>query len=267
MSQPRLSQIVRRIEDRTGFPLFIRRPQVRLTPAGEMIVKTAARALDDVRSGLFLAQDIAVGRRATLRLGYAPVAMLTDLPTALKSFRDDNPAVSLELTEAHTAKLWRGMDSGRFDLILTRETRKRRDILSRNLSHDRLVAVTSEGDPLAGRTPLRLSHLKSRDFVLFREQAAPLYHQRILDLCMEAGFEPRVSQFADGWSTILALVAAGFGVSLVSATLTRIPFPGCTFVELSSARDVAQFWMSWRAADEAPALQRLITTLTTNGAR
>ena len=77
VSQPRVSHIVRRMEDVLGYEIFQRRPRVRLTPAGELLTKAARQALSEFQVGLSRAKDVAAGRRGTVRLGFAPVAMLT----------------------------------------------------------------------------------------------------------------------------------------------------------------------------------------------
>src|SRR5438105_7745375 len=77
VSQSRVSQIVRRVEDIVGYPIFVRRPQVRLTEAGELLTKGARVALSELDLAIARAGSAAAGRSGKVRLGYAPVAMLT----------------------------------------------------------------------------------------------------------------------------------------------------------------------------------------------
>src|SRR5215831_13565932 len=93
VSQPRVSQIVRRMEDLLGYQIFYRRPQVQLTAAGTLLTNAARHAIDEFDVALARAQDTAAGRRGTVRLGFAPVSMLTKLPRILKSFHEQNPLV------------------------------------------------------------------------------------------------------------------------------------------------------------------------------
>jgi DNA-binding transcriptional LysR family regulator len=62
--------------------------------------------------------------------------------------------------------------------------------------------------------------LRDEPFVFFPEQISPGLYRRVHQLCSAAGFEPRVVQEADEWQTIISLVEAGMGVSLIPESLT-----------------------------------------------
>src|SRR4051794_26214208 len=128
VSQPRVSQIVRRTEDLLGYEIFLRRPQVRLTPAGQTFTKAARHAFSELGAGSLRAADVAAGRSGKVRLGYAPVAMLTRLPEILKAFRDKHPDVALDLDQTYSSNLWAGLESGKFDIILSREAHVREGV-------------------------------------------------------------------------------------------------------------------------------------------
>jgi len=256
VSQPRISQIVRRIEDLLGFPIFSRRPQVQLTSAGELLVTAARRALEDFDLAVARAEDAALGRRGTVRLGFAPVAMLTELPKLLKAFRHRNPSVELRLHTTYGTNLWAGFEAGHYDVILSREARDFAGVKSHLFAHDDLVVVVPEGDPLANSSEISVSLLRNRDFITSEEEIAPEWHRAIAALCRAGGFEPRVSQRTNDWGAMLALVASGLGLSIVSSTLARVPFPGVQFARIKEAVGIGSFWIS---AHENP--QNPTTTL------
>lgn len=261
MPQPQLSQIVQRLEREIGVQIFQRRPAVRVTPAGEALLVSAGRALTEVASGIATAQAIAKGSDGTVRLGYAPVAMLTALPAGIQSFRATNPRVAVELVEAHSARLWALLSSNLVDVIVSRECRSDPGIETRELSSEHLVVVVPVDHRCARQRSVKLADFLDDDFVFFSEHAAPQYHRSILGACRKAGLEPAIRQRADGWSSILALVANGFGVSLVSQTLSRIGFPGVVFLELDAPCRVSSFWLSWRAHDQNAAAAALRSRL------
>ena len=261
MTQPQLSQIIRRIEHRVGFPIFVRRPRVRMTPAGELLVGATARVLDDLGSAVERAQQLAAGQIGTVRLGYAPVAMLTNVPATIRRFLSENPGATIKLTEAHSGNLLPQLENGGFDVIISRERPAGEHVCSLEIARDTLVAALPSNHPLAGEQELDLAILQPFDFVMFGEEASPGYHRAITRLCREAGFDLRVVQQANVWSTILALVANDFGISLVSGTLARIPFPGVAFVPITGRPCVATFWVSWMAGRETPVSTRLRAAL------
>jgi DNA-binding transcriptional LysR family regulator len=266
VSQPRISHIVRRVEDIVGYQIFFRRPQVRLTPAGQVLTKCAEHALAELEIGLARAEDTAVGRRGSVRLGYAPVSMMTKLPRMLNAFRKRHPLVQLQLNTTHSHNLWAGFDAGQYDLIVSREARDHPDIENHLFVRDSLVAVLPEGDPAADDAEISIAALGDRDFVLGDEKIAPSWHRIVTSLCRSAGFEPRVEQRANDWGATLALVASGLGVSVVSSTLTKLHFPGVEFVNLTEGAGVGSFWISGSRTATDPAVQLLFSELTNEDA-
>ena len=266
VSQPRVSQVVRRVEDIVGYRIFERRPQVKLTAAGELLVKAARQALSELGVGLARAGNAAVGRRGTVRLGYAPVSMMTRLPHLLKSFHERNPLIDLSLQTTYSASLWNEFDEGRFDLIVSREARDRPGVHNHLFMRDSLVAVVPDGDPAAAAASISIAALRGRDFVTSDEGIAPQWHQMVASICRTAGFEPRVTQRANDWGATLALVASGLGVSIVSSVLAQLRFPGIKFVPIEEGIGVGAFWIAARKIAADPAVTLLLSELTGDSA-
>lgn len=261
VSQSRVSQIVRRIEDVVGYRIFQRRPAVRLTAAGQMLARAARQAMDDLELGLSRAEDVAMGRLGTVRLGYAPVAMMTALPTILKSFHKRHPRVHLQLHTTYSMDLWTGFERGQYDLIISRERQARPGYTTHLFMRDSLVAALPEGDPQAGKKRLSIASLASRDFVASDDAIAPQWHETIAMLSRSAGFQPRITQRSNDWGATLALVASGLGISIVSSTLAQVRFPGVTFVPLEGADRVGSFCLARRDRAENPAVEMLFSAL------
>jgi len=264
VSQSRVSQIVRRIEDVVGYRIFHRRPTVRLTGAGEMLANAARQAMDDLDSGLALAEDTAKGRLGIVRLGYAPVAMMTKLPRLLNAFHKRNPLVRLHLHTTYSMNLWSGFDAGQYDLIIGREKQVRRGFTSHLFVRDGLVAAVPEGDFDPSQEGLSIARLADRDFVASDDSIAPQWHRTIASIAHSEGFEPRITQRTNDWGATLALVASGLGVSIVSSTLAQIRFPGVAFIPLKGAHDVCSFWLARRDRPESAAVELLFSELSAN---
>lgn len=87
----------------------------------------------------------------------------------------------------------------------------------------------------AANEPLALSSLADQPFVLHPAVLGGGLHEHILALCSEAGFVPRIAQPARETSTMLALVAAGLGLSIVPSVYERICPPGVVLQPLADA--------------------------------
>lgn len=257
VSQPRVSQLVRRAEDIVGFEIFVRRPYVQLTPAGETLTKAARQALNDLIAGSTRAADMAAGRSGTVRLGYAPVAMLTPLPSVLKAFRQNYPHVALELHQAYSRNLWLGLEAGKFDIIVSRESHMREGLRNHLFVRDHLVAALPVGDPGANQQEMSVASLRNYDFVAIEEAISSQWFHAIASFCQSAGFEPRIEQRTNDWAASLALVASGLGVSIVSSTLAQLRFPGVAFVPLAGGEDIGAFWVTAYEKTADPAVKLL----------
>jgi DNA-binding transcriptional LysR family regulator len=261
VSQPRISQLVRRVEDIVGYQIFFRRPQIRLTPAGELLVKAARHALGELDIALARAEDAAAGRRGTVRLGYAPVSIMTRLPRILKSFHERYPLVQLQLHTTQSTNLWAGFEAGQYDLIISREARDRVGVRNHLFDRDSLIAVLPEGDPAALEAELPIAALAKRTFITSDEFIAPQWHRMIASLCRSSGFEPKITQRTNDWGSMLALVASGLGVAIVSSTLAKVRFPGVEFVALKEGAGLGSFWLASRTSVADSAVTLLLSAL------
>jgi DNA-binding transcriptional LysR family regulator len=93
MAQPPLSQQIRKLEEAIGHPLLLRSSrQVRLTAAGEELLKRAQQTLRKVAEDMHSTRRIGRGEVGTLTVGFIASAMLTVLPRMLSDYRKQFPA-------------------------------------------------------------------------------------------------------------------------------------------------------------------------------
>lgn len=263
IAQPQLSEIVRRLERKAGFEIFSRRPRVSLTAAGEVYVASLKRVLEDLGGSIEEARAVACGKTGTVRLGFAPISLMSRVPSVLRRFREEHPSVELKLTEGHSRRLCSALERCELDLIITREAPLAPAVEAVQIIHETMVLSIPSDHPLCDRRSVDLSELIDLDFIFFSRGASPDYHERIMTSCREHGLTPRVVQEVDGWSAILSLVSAGLGVSIVSNALSGIGFPGVSFRPLRMDLPDAGFWMSWRPDRLPPAAERLRAAIST----
>jgi DNA-binding transcriptional LysR family regulator len=257
IAQSQLSEIIRRLEHKAQFKIFSRRPRVELTPAGEIYVETLRAVLDDLRTGTQSARAVAFGTAGLLRLGFAPVSLMSGVPAVLREFRQKHPLVDLRLIEGHSRRLCLGLERHEFDLVITREAPSTSEIESLAIIEESLMVAVPAAHRLSAAASVELSELAKEPFILFGRSAAPVYFDRIGNSCREHGFTPNVVQEVDGWSAILALVSADVGITIASGALSRVGFPGVKFLVLRPTLADAGFWLSWRRDGLAPATEQL----------
>ncbi|WP_035797543.1 LysR family transcriptional regulator [Kitasatospora mediocidica] len=260
IAQPPLSQQIRRLETRVGYPLFSRGPgPVALTAAGSELLPAARRALDELAVGLDAARRTGGGAAGRLRIGFAASLALTVLPDLLRAYRDLYPQVDLEIREMTTAPQVAALHGQLIDLGLLREPPDDPGLVTEPILSEGFVVVLPAGHPLAARRVVpvaALAALAAEPFVLLPREAGPTVHDRILDLCREAGFEPRLGQQAVEWQTVCALVEAGLGVSLAPASIRRIRLKRVAYRRIAPTTVRTTVAMAWRREDRNPLVER-----------
>ncbi|RSM66419.1 LysR family transcriptional regulator [Amycolatopsis sp. WAC 01376] len=263
IAQPPLSQQIRRLEDKVGHALFDRAPgRVALTPAGRELLPAARNVLAGLADGLAAARAVGSGLAGSLRIGFAASLALTVLPGLLRTFRDRFSDVHLDIHEMTTAPQIAALHERSIDIGLLREPPADEPELGfKTVLTEPFVAVLPSAHPLAAHRTIRVEQLADSPFVLLPRAVGPRLHDRIIDLCAEAGFTPQVAQRAVEWQTVCALVGAGLGVSLAPESIRRIRLEEVAFRTITPATARTRVAVAWRADDQDPLVARFLATL------
>jgi DNA-binding transcriptional LysR family regulator len=260
MAQPPLSQSILRLEQQVGHPLLMRRPRVRLTAAGEVLLATARRTLAQVEAGVDAARRAARGESGRLTVGFAASVLPGVLPGIVRAYREAYPAVELRLRELATAAQADALRDGTIDIGFLRQPADDAELACEPLVREALAAVLPPGHPLGASRRVRLAALAGEPFVLFPRAVAPTLYDQVNALCAAAGFAPRVTQEAQEWLTIVGLVEAGLGVSLVPASFRRLRWGRVVYRPLTPAGAKTVVSLCWRRAELSPAATAFVRT-------
>ena len=120
ITQPSLSQYIKKIEREVGVALFDRtNGDVRITDAGKVYIETAQQILDLEHQMENSISDIAGNRAGSLIIGAAPYRAASMMPAIAKQFQYLHPGMHLIVREGTTAELVEGMEHGEYDLAIT----------------------------------------------------------------------------------------------------------------------------------------------------
>jgi DNA-binding transcriptional LysR family regulator len=267
VAQPTLSRQIASLERDLGVELFIRaHRRMRLTTAGEVFLAHARDILHRSDSARRDARRAAQGELGTLRLGFVQSATYEQLPRLVRRFRATFPDVHVEATFMTTLQQIGALRAGQLDAGLLRpqqpaDTTGTAGIagLERlSLAHDPMVAVVPAGHRLArdGSTRITLAALADEPFVLYTKESGSTGYDLILDACQSAGFTPNVVQHAMDAPTIVAMVAAGLGVSVL---ISPAPPIDPALVAYRPLRDELPTWelaLAWMPGNPSAALAR-----------
>jgi DNA-binding transcriptional LysR family regulator len=263
LSQPPLSQQIRRLEELLGYPLFMRTSRaVKLTSAGEVFHERAQRTLRKMEEDLQATRSVARGEAGTLKVGFIGSGMLTPLPSMLGQYRARFPKVNLHLREFHTSGVIRALLDGSLDVGFLRDGDPTEGLEMEPLFAEPFYAVLPSMHPLAKRAPrggFDVAALRNEPFVFFSPMAGTRAYENPVSLCLATGFRPRVVQEAPQWLTILRLVGAGLGVSIAPACVERIRTPEVVFRRLhlpkGNVEAKSEIELAFRAGENQPIVE------------
>lgn len=265
MAQPPLSRLLQGLERDLGAALLVRTAQgVRLTAAGEALAVEAREVLAraaEVEPNVRRAAD---GLSGSLKIGFTSSAGLHPFVSALlRAQRQAAPQVRLTLEEAGTGELADAVEAGPLNAAFVRSPAGAA-YRTVNILDEPMLAALPHAPGEAPPTALRLAELADADFVLYRRPSGPGLHDAILAACRAAGFAPRVVQEAPRLTATLALVAAGLGVSIVPASLSRLAPEGVAFARIDGAPGlVAPLRLILRRGSIPPAVERFVQAVET----
>jgi LysR family transcriptional regulator, hydrogen peroxide-inducible genes activator len=158
-------------------------------------------------------QELAGAERGKLVIGAIPTITPYFLPAHLASFARRFPGVQVSVVEDLTNELLNRMQDGTVDLALLALPVPAGNYLCQELFRERLYLVLLENHRLASQREAYLKQIANDPFLLLKE--GHCFRENTLSACGRARVQPNVVFESGQFTTILAMVAAGTGVSIV----------------------------------------------------
>ena len=254
VAQPAISQTVADLEDELGLKLFSRAKRVvQLTPEGEIFHTEAVRALAQAELAINAAKRAAKGEVGKLSIGFLGSATYAFLPELVRAFKAHYPGVKLTLQELTPLQQEVAFQEGEIDIGFTRAltAEQCKVYSSRCLYRDPLMAVLPRSRQVKAKR-VHISDLANERFVLFHRDGSPGLFDTITGMCNAAGFSPRVENEPNMMQTVLSLVEAEEGVSIVPACVRNLRSDGVCFYRLDPDSVRVALMAAWKK--EAPSV-------------
>jgi LysR family hydrogen peroxide-inducible transcriptional activator len=246
VSQPALSEQIRKLEAHLGVPFFERtRRRVAITAQGAVLLAQVERILTEARHFMALSGKGQTGLAGPLQLGAIETLGPYYLPGLLALLRGKLPDISLRLTESRTAILLERLRHGMLDLVLMVPTPDMPGLAAAKLFFEPFVLATPRSHRLAALPRIKLDSLPIEDLLLLEE--GHCLRDQALSLCAQA---PAATRHATSLETLWHMIAAGEGYSLlpnlaVAARPEISTLVQCrAMLEPGAGRDIALIWRS-----------------------
>src|SRR6478735_266687 len=258
VSQPALSKRLKKMEDAVGGPLALRNHRdVRLTEAGRLLAERGRLLLAESAASVAHAQRAARGEAGLLRIGFGIASILGLLPDVLLRFRRACPEVQLQLRDMSTPDQISALANREIDVGFVRRPVSDDRLVMRPVLDERLVVALGPRSPWLPRAGLR--SVAAEPFIIIARSRSASFYDHALSVCAAAGFAPRIVQEASELYTVLSLVRAGLGVSLVPRSAALMRLRGVRFRELTTPKAAWNIAVAWhRDANAAPLVRRFV---------
>jgi DNA-binding transcriptional LysR family regulator len=252
VSQSGVSGQVRDLEKELAVSLFRRNQRnVSLTPEGAVFLREARDILERADRAMEAVVCASQGRYGKLSIGLCGPATAPFLPRLIREFRKQQPGVTLSLKDLDPARQPEALVNREIDIGFTRgvPTALRGALGSEVLFHERLVAALPRGHSLENAEFVSLNELANDPFVLHARENAPELFDAIVSLCKRARFSPRIVDSPRIWQSVLTMVEAGEGISLLPSCVQHLRSQDVLFKPLNNRGCNVEVVLAWRADD------------------
>lgn len=262
IGQPPLSQQIRDLEQEVGAMLFHRVPHgAELTEAGRAFLPEAMASVAAAEKAKLAAQRATRGETGRLALGFtASSAFNTAVSGTIRRFRGHWPDVSLSLTEMNSNWLMEKLMRQEIDAAFIRPgLEDPKDVLLKRLADEPMLIALPAHHELAKRRAVPLAALAGEPFILFPRTVGLSLYDDIVRGCRDAGFELVVTQEAPQIPSVVNLVAADLGVSIVPASIAHLALDGVAYRPIEGPPLVARLGLAMLKAQRSRVVANLMS--------
>jgi DNA-binding transcriptional LysR family regulator len=251
-----ISRRVGRFEDELGLALFERQHRgLRLTTGGRAVLQHTRRALAELDAIRHSGQQNGNGIVGEVRLAVRMPPVGEPLRELLCGWRKRHPQVMLTLSELNEWEIQTGMQERRIDVALMTRHTLWPDAATTPLYRERVLAAIPHDHPLSELEALGWENLR-REILLLQgwddSQSAREFYASLM------GCGVRFHTHASSKQSVLALVAAGFGLTLVTRSQSEVSVPGIAYRPIREENAWVQVELVWSPETEDAAVGRFV---------
>jgi LysR family hydrogen peroxide-inducible transcriptional activator len=205
---------VLKLEEELGTKLFDRLGRsIRLTEAGRAFIPRARAILHQMETARSSAADQNTDLRGSVAVGVIPTVAPYLMPRYTARFAKRYPDAKVRIVEETTSVLVEGLRDLSIDVAILALPLRHKDLELFPIRTERLFAALSTSHPRASAKSLALKDLRGESFVMLRD--GHCFRDLSIDTCTRARITPNIVFESGQFSSLLGMVAAGVGVSLV----------------------------------------------------
>jgi DNA-binding transcriptional LysR family regulator len=260
ISQPPLSRQIKELEKELGVLLFTRRDKrVSLTDAGKYFKGEVDAILARVEESKAIVRQIHRADSGELKIGYISSVYQSHLAEVLIAMREVFPYIKTNLLEIPTLAQIKALEQDGLDVGVLRGPVQSDQLKVKTLFFDPFVVVVPAGKGKFKQQEDLAAYCKSSPFIFFGKDIAPHYYEKLIEICARLGFRPDIVHEANNAHSILQLVEAGLGVSILPYSLKeQYGYLKVSFIELENIPVSTEVVLAYKQSNKSAALKWFI---------
>ena len=260
ISQPPLIRQIKELEEELNVQLFLRKnKRVTLTDAGKFF-KTEVDAifskLEETRS---IVKQIHLNESGEFKIGYISSVYQTYLAEVLKAMHQVFPHITTSLYERPTIKQIEALEQGKLDVGVLRAPVNSNKLQVKTLYFDPFMIVIPFTEKGNRNIQQVAEEIKDKPFIFFNKEYAPTYTDKLIEICGRLGFKPTITHEANNVHSILQLVEAGLGVSILPLSLKKqYSYLNVSFIDLEGIPVNTEVVLAYKSTNNSAALKWFI---------
>ena len=259
ISQSSVSERVRALAEALGVQLFERGHRgVRPTEAGRFFLAQITDAIDQLDYAVKTAGMIGGGEVGRIRIGVPTTIAAGFLAELLDRYRQRWPGIDIELFDGRARDAILKIREAELDVAFVAGITDIPDCHAKPLWTESLVIAAPESDPRAKCSALTWRNFADDLFLVRYGGTGPQAHDHIVRRFEEHGLQPNVQRCDVDRCMLLSMVAANYGITLVSEATSKAAPPGITFIRLLDEPEPVKFGAVWSPHNSSKALRGLL---------
>ena len=266
ISQTAITQQVQALEETMDVQLIDRsRRPITLTPAGNVFLGEAKAILERMNAAIGRVRDASTGLVGSLRVGYTKGYERSNLSNLLRAFHQEYPNILITCCRCDTDTLAAGLLNGDYDIIFTWDSTnilEEGQVDHRLVERVPLVVALYAGHPLSGRHTLNRKELQGESILYMSPSGRDdsFGDSRFMELYRKAGYQPDILFRSSDAESVLMMVAAEEGISILPSYVTSKlkDADNLVFIPLVGEEEYEEIIAVWKKENPGQALLRFL---------
>ncbi len=265
VSQSTLTRQMQTLEAEVGGQLMERSPSgVALTAAGHALLEGMRPVVAKADIVIAETRKLALGKSASVRIGYIMSAASDYLNPAIASLRRSHPETKVHLVDLSPGEQIEALRRGELDVVVLGNINAAisREFFVRRIETFPVVVALPEAHALAAGDEVALADLRKEMFVGANPDDVPAFNSWMVQLCRPAGFRPKIIENSDSLTHTLSLLVAENAVTLLPALIEKFNVPGVAFRPLRGTTAKWDLQVAWHRGKITEPVRELVSLLT-----